>query len=77
MALISVAVEADNKQGTSDLHGQYGCSWVLAAVQARLTSDYTQLNPCTKLTAYLGSPLKQTDDVVGWWGVSFYAITSI
>ena len=77
MAPTSVAVEADNEQGTSDLHGQYGRSWVLAAVQARLASDRTKLNPRAELTAYLGSPLEQTDDVVCWWGVSVYAITSI
>ncbi|KAG2090512.1 hypothetical protein BD769DRAFT_1679641 [Suillus cothurnatus] len=64
VAPISVAVEADNEQGTSDLHGQYGHSWVLAAVQAHLTSDCTQLNPRAELTTYLGSPLKQTDDIV-------------
>jgi len=49
---------------------QYGRSWVLAAVQARQASDRTQLNPRAELTAYLKSPLAQTEDVVGWWGVS-------
>jgi hypothetical protein len=52
---------------------QYGRSWVLAAVQARQASDHTQLRPRAELTAYLQSPLEQTEDVVGWWGVSLFS----
>lgn len=46
--------------------------WVLAAVQARQVSDRVQAKPRAELTAYLQSPLEQTEDVVRWWGVSFY-----
>ena len=53
-------------------HGQYGRSWMLAAIQAHQVSDRAQLNPRSELTAYLKSPLEQIDDVVGWWGVSIY-----
>jgi len=45
---------------------------MLAALQARQVSDRARLNPRSELTAYLKSTLEQTDDVVGWWGVSIY-----
>lgn len=54
---------------------QYGRSWVLAAVQARQASGRTQLRPHAELTAYLQSPLEQTEDVVGWWGVSLFFLS--
>ncbi|KAG1767593.1 hypothetical protein EV702DRAFT_1282555 [Suillus placidus] len=64
---ISAPVDADIEQAPPG-QAQYGCSWVLAAVQARQASDCTQLRPHAKLTAYLQSPLEQMEDVVGWWG---------
>jgi hypothetical protein len=44
---------------------------MLAAVKKRQDSDRAQLSPRAELQAYLKSALEVTDDVVGWWGVSF------
>jgi hypothetical protein len=49
--------------------GQYGRSWMLAAVKKRQETDRAQLSPRSELRAYLKSPLEVTDDVVRWWGV--------
>ncbi|KAG2746077.1 hypothetical protein P692DRAFT_20741060, partial [Suillus brevipes Sb2] len=67
---ISVSADPNTEQVPAG-HGQYGRSWVLAAVQARQVSDRVQAKPRAELTAYFQSPLEQTEDVVGWWGVSF------
>jgi len=44
---------------------------MLAAVKARQDSDRATLDPRAELVAYVKSPLELTDNVVGWWGVSF------
>jgi hypothetical protein len=44
---------------------------MLATVQERQESDRAQLSPRTELQEYIKGPLEITDDVVGWWGVSF------
>ncbi|KAG2035645.1 hypothetical protein BDR03DRAFT_1012331 [Suillus americanus] len=65
----TVSVPADlNMEQEPVGHGQYGRSWVLAAVQAHQVSDCVQAKPRAELTAYFQSPLEQTEDVVGWWG---------
>ena len=53
------------------LHGQYGRTWMLAAVKEWQESDRAQLSPCAELQDYLKGPLEIIDDVVGWWGVCF------
>ncbi|KAG2036130.1 hypothetical protein BDR03DRAFT_983239 [Suillus americanus] len=68
IAPISAPADADIEQVPPG-QAQYGCSWVLAAVQACQASDRTQLRPCAELMAYLQSPLEQMEDVVGWWGL--------
>jgi hypothetical protein len=50
---------------------QYGRSWMLASVKKRQELDRAQLSPRAELQGYIEGPLEITDDVVGWWGVSF------
>ena len=57
--------------------GQYGRTWMLAAVKKRQELDRAQLSPHAELQAYLKSPLELIDDVVGWWGVSFISSIQI
>ena len=49
--------------------GQYGRTWMLAAVKKRQELDRAQLSPRAELQEYLKGPLEVTDDVVAWWGV--------
>ena len=58
-------------------HGQYGCTWMLAAVKACQDSDRATLDPHAELITYIKSPLELTDNVVGWWGVSFQLLCSL
>ena len=50
--------------------GQYGHSWMLSAVKKRQELDRALLTPRAELQTYLKSPLEETNDVVGWWGIS-------
>ncbi|KAF8808398.1 hypothetical protein BYT27DRAFT_7096914, partial [Phlegmacium glaucopus] len=74
VASISASVEVDKEQGWR--HGQYGCSWMLVAVQARQVSDHARLNPCFEFIAYLKSPLEQTDDVVDYLSIQGFGTPS-
>ena len=38
-------------------HGQYGCTWMLAAVKARQDSDRATLDPRAELIAYIKAHL--------------------
>ena len=56
--------------------GQYGRTWMLAAVKKRQESDRAQLSPRAELQTYLNDPLQSTSDVVRWWGVRFWFLSS-
>jgi len=49
---------------------QYGHSWMRTTVQAQKAQDRLTSNPRKELDQYLAAPLKDVDNVVGWWGVS-------
>jgi hypothetical protein len=50
--------------------GQYGYSYMQAAVMARQAAERASSNPRAELQGYLDSPLVAVDDIVAWWGVS-------
>jgi hypothetical protein len=52
--------------------GQYGHSWMRAAVAARVAADRASASPHEELCKYLDSPLECVDNIVAWWGVCHY-----
>jgi hypothetical protein len=53
-------------------NGQYGYSWMRAAVRLRHDAERTSSEPRDELKRYIESPLEDVDmeNVVAWWGVS-------
>ena len=51
-------------------NGQYGYSWMRAAVRSRQDAERTNSEPRDELRRYTESPLEDVNNVVAWWGVS-------
>jgi len=54
-----------------DTHATYGISWMRRTVEERTVADCSKAGTRDKLKSYLDANLEETEDVVGWWGVSF------
>jgi 2-polyprenyl-6-methoxyphenol hydroxylase-like FAD-dependent oxidoreductase len=50
--------------------GQYGHSWMRAAVRFHHDAEHTSSEPHEELKRYIDSPLEDVANVVAWWGVS-------
>ena len=55
---------------THPSNGQYGSSWMRAAVRFRHDAERSVSEPCDELKQYIESPLEDVENVVTWWGVS-------
>jgi hypothetical protein len=55
--------------------GSYGHSWMRDAVQSRVVSDTANQRPRQELDDYLAAPLEDVENIVAWWGVSFFFIS--
>ena len=51
------------------MQGQYGYSWMRAAVRSQQDAERVSSVPRDELKKYLESPLEEVSDVVSWWGV--------
>jgi hypothetical protein len=54
-------------------HGSYGHSWMRDAVKTRVANDTANRRPRQELDDYLAAPLEDVENIVAWWGVSFFA----
>lgn len=52
--------------------GSYGHSWMRDAVHSRVMSDTANRRPRQELDDYLAAPLEDVENIVAWWGVSFF-----
>jgi len=52
--------------------GQYGYSWMCAAVAACMAANWASASPYEELHKYLDSPLECVNNIVTWWGVCYY-----
>jgi len=61
---------------TRPSNGQYGSSWMRAAVQFRHDAERSVSEPHDELKRYIESPLEDVDseNVVAWWGVSDHGV---
>lgn len=55
---------------TRPSNGQYGSSWMQAAVRFCHDAERLVSEPHDKLKRYVESPLEDVENVVTWWGVS-------
>lgn len=53
--------------------GSYGHSWMRDAVKTRVANDTANRRPHQELDEYLAAPLEDVENIVAWWGVSFFA----
>jgi hypothetical protein len=54
--------------------GSYGYSWMHDAVKTRVANDTANQRPRQELDDYLAAPLEDVENIVVWWGVSFFHI---
>ncbi|KAG1895696.1 uncharacterized protein F5891DRAFT_1193860 [Suillus fuscotomentosus] len=64
----STGLHVTTAMSTTKPSNQYGESWMRDAIMARQAADHHAYNPHQELSAYLTSPLEETDNVVAWWG---------
>ena len=59
---------------TSEPSFHYGGSFLLNAVQAIQEQSYVAGEPHDELQQYLTNGAEQTQDIIGWWGVSLIEV---
>lgn len=75
----SASILGDNPRSavrTNNTPAKYGHSWMLRAVEARAAADRLKAGTRNELDMYLEAELQETEDIVGWWGVSILFILS-
>ena len=61
-----------DSSSSESTRAQYGHSWMRAVVEAWKAQDCMASHPRKELDQYLASPLEDNDNIVSWWGVSFF-----
>jgi hypothetical protein len=67
-----IKLRQTDSSSSESTRAQYGHSWMRAAVEARKAQDRMASHPRKELDQYLASPLEDIDNIVSWWGVSFF-----
>jgi len=67
-----IKLHQTDSSSSESTRAQYGHSWMCAAVEAWKAQDHMASHPHKELDQYLASPLEDNDNIVSWWGISFF-----